>query len=203
MGSFHEEIDKQLAKILKRESESAFSERPSVLSKVLTEYSNDVLSKIEGKKAIKMKSPKSIPRKPKVGKARREGRPVAYVLRSTVQDYKNTLSNPQTFAIIHERLLRSYILEKLYELIVKNAFHTFKRTDKSIYDFLLIFRSMVPDMDISNLPHPEQSEKAFKETGQEELEENKKAFVHYLLQNPILVKYVFFMFSLASLADKH
>jgi hypothetical protein len=203
VGSFHEEIDKQLAKILKKEAESAFGQHPSVLSKVLTEYSYDALSKIERKYKIKLKSPKSIPRKLKAGKARREGRPVVYVLKSRVQDYKNTLSNPQTLAVIHERLLRSGILEKLYELITNNAFHIFKRTDKEFYNFLLIFSSMVSDMNISNLPHPEESEEAFKEAGQEELEEHKENFVRFLLQNPGFVKYVFFVFSLGSLADKN
>jgi hypothetical protein len=202
VGLFHEEIDKQLAEILLKESKSAFSQHPSVLSKVLTEY-NDVLHKIEGKNEIKKKSPKSIPRKPKVGKARREGRPVVYVLKSTVQDYKNTLSNPQAFAVIHKRLLRSGILEKLYELMTKNAFHIFKRTDKKFYNFLLIFSSMVPNMDISNWRDPELFEKAIKEVEQEELEQHRKDFVHYLLQNPINVKNVFFMFSLANLADKN
>ena len=60
IGLYHEEIDKQLAKILLRESKSAFSQHPSVLSKVLAEY-DDVLYKIEGKNQIKRKSPKSIP----------------------------------------------------------------------------------------------------------------------------------------------
>jgi|SRR5918996_2465471 hypothetical protein len=202
VGYYHEEIDKQLAKILKRESESAFSQHASVLSKVLTEYSNDALSKIEGKDKIKMESPKSIPRKPGKGKGkvRREGRPVVYVLKDTVEDYKNILSDPQAFAVIHERLLRSGILEKLYELITKNAMYTFKRADKKLYNFLEIFSSIVPNMDTSNLPRD--SPKLFKKAIKEELEEHKKSFVFYLLENPTLAKYVFFMFSLASLEDK-
>ena len=203
LGLYHEEIDKQLAKILLKESKSAFSQHPAVLSKVLAEY-DDVLYKIEGKHQIKEKSPKSIPRKPKIGKARREGRPVVYLLKATVEDYKNILSNPQAFALVYERLLRNGILENLYELLTKNAFHMYKKTDKKFYDFLPIFRSLVPNMDISNLPRDsaELFEKAIKESGDEELEGHRKHFVHWLLQNPINVKNVFYMFSLANLADK-
>jgi hypothetical protein len=199
VGLYHEEIDKQLAKILLRES--AFSQHPSVLSKVLAEY-NDVLSKFEGKQEIKEKSPKSVPRKPKVGKARREGRPVVYVLKGTVKDYKNILSNPQAFALIYERLLENGILEKLYELLTKNAFYMFKRTDRQFYDFLLMFSPLIPNIDISNLPDPKPFKKTIKKARQEELEEYRRNIVHYLLQNPTSVKYVFFMFSLANLADK-
>jgi hypothetical protein len=202
-GLYHEEIDKQLAKILLNESKSAFSQHPAVLSKVLAEY-NDVLKKIEGKHEIKTRSPKSIPRKPKAGKSRREGRPVVYLLKATVEDYKNILSNPQTFALIYNRLLENGILEDLYELITKNAFYMFKKTDRKFYDFLLIFRSLVPNMNITNLPQnfPKLFEKAIKDAGQEELEEYRKDFVQYLLQNPMNVKNVFLMFGLANLADR-
>lgn len=200
-GLYHEEIDKQLAKILLKESESTFSQRPSVLSKVLAEY-NDVLYKIEGKKKIKEESPKSVSRKPKAGKARRAGRPVVYVLKGTVEDYKNILSNPQAFALIYERLLEIGILEKFYELLTKNAFYMFKRTDEKFYEFLLMFKPLIPIIDISNSPDPELFRKAIKKARQKKLEEYRRNSVRYLLQNPINMKYVFFMFSLANLADK-
>jgi hypothetical protein len=119
---------------------------------------------------------------------------VVYVLKATVEDYKNILSNPQAFALIYDRLLKNGILENLYELLTKNAFHMFKKTDKKFYDFLPIFKSLVPNMDISSVPRDsaELFEKAIKEAGDEELEERRKDFVHWLLQNPINVKNVFF-----------
>ena len=168
----------------------------------MVEY-DDVLYKIAGKNQIKRKSPKSIPRKPKVGKARRVGRPVVYVLKGTVGDYKNILSNPQAFTLIYERLLENGILKKFYELLTKNAFHILKRADKKFYDFVLIFKSLVSNVNISNLPDPKIFEKAIKEVRRDELEEHRRNFVLYLLQNPFSVKYVFFIFSLAGLANKN
>lgn len=63
-----------------------------------------ILFRIEGKKEIKQKSPKSIKRKPKAGEARRQGLHIVRKVTSTVEDYEKILSNPNALSLINKNL---------------------------------------------------------------------------------------------------
>ncbi len=118
-GMYPEEIHKKLteiSKLLFKESKGTFLKRPSTLSNLLKEFENwGIFSSIKGKKKIKQESPKSLERKPKVGRARRQGYPIVYELTGTVQEYKKILSNPQCVYVINNRLQKYGILEAAYD----------------------------------------------------------------------------------------
>ena len=134
-GMYPDEIHKKLteiSKLLFKKSKDTFLNRLSTRSKLLKEFEDQgIISSIKGKKKIKQESPKSISKKPNVGKAkaRREGYPIVYILIGTVQEYEKILSNPQCIDVINNRLRKHGILEKAYDLISKHAFYIFKTGD--------------------------------------------------------------------------
>ena len=108
-GVYPVQIKENLTKIsraLFKESRGVFLNSRSRLSKLLKDFETaGVILSIKGKKKIKKESPKSIPRKPKIGKERREGYPIVYKLTSAVEDYKKMLSNPQALYLINKKLI--------------------------------------------------------------------------------------------------
>jgi hypothetical protein len=86
MSHQEDQIKEILTKIsmgLFEESRGVFHNSRPRLSKLLKEFETaGIILSIEGKKKIKKESPKSIPRKPKIGKERREAYPIAYKMRS-------------------------------------------------------------------------------------------------------------------------
>ena len=201
-GMYPEEIHKKLteiSKLLFKESKGTFLKRPSTQSNLLKEFENwGIFSSIKGKKKIKQESPKSLERKPKVGRARRQGYPIVYELTGTVQEYKKILSNPQCVYVINNRLQKYGILEAAYDLISKHAFYIFKTGDEKMYDFLQTFKVMFPKLDPNAVP----DSKAFKEQinafGKKELEKLRKELVQHLLKTPN--SSVILIFSLTKLA---
>ena len=146
-GMYPKEIHEKLTEISTvffKESKDTFLNRLSTRSKLLKEFENRGISfSIKGKKKIKQESPKSISRKPNVGKAkaRHEGYPIVYKLTGTIQKYKEILSNPQCVAIINNRLQKYCKLEKTYDLITKQAFYAFKKGDEKCTIFWKLLKS--------------------------------------------------------------
>jgi hypothetical protein len=202
-GMYPAEVHRKLTEIsrlLFKESGDTFLNRRSTRSKLLKEFENlGIFSTIKGKKKIKQESPKSIERKPKVGKARREGLPIVYKLTGSILEYKKILSNPQCVLIINNRLRKYGILEKAYDLITNQAFYFFKIGDEREYDFLQIFKTMFPQLDPNVVP----DSKAFREQnnalGQKELEKYRKELVQHLLKTPS--HSILLIFSLTKLAE--
>ena len=201
-GMYPEEIHKKLteiSKILFKESKDTFLNRLSTRSKLLKEFENrGIFSSIKGKKKIKQESPKSVERKPKVGKARREGYPVVYQLTGTVQEYKKILSNPQCVHVINNRLQKYGILEKAYDLISKYAFYIFKKGDEKMYDFLQTFKVLFPKLDPNVVPDSKVFREQINALGEKELEKLRKELVQHLLKTPS--SSVILIFSLTKLA---
>lgn len=202
-GMYPEEIHKKLteiSKLLFNESRDTFLNRRSTRSKLLKEFENHgIFSSIQGKKKIEHESHKSVERRRKGAKDKREGYPIVYKLTGTVKEYKEILSNPKCLHVINNRLQRHGILEKAYDLISKHAFYVFKKGDEEKYNFLQIFKAMFPKLDLDDVPDP----KAFKEQintlGEKELEKLRKEFVKHLLKTPN--SSILLVFSLTKLAD--
>jgi hypothetical protein len=154
---------------------------------------------IKGKKNIKQESPKNIERKPKAGRARREGRPIVYKLTGTVQEYKKILSSPQCVYIINDTLRKYGKLEKAYDLISKQAFYFFKTGDKKMYDFLLTFKAMFPKLGPNDVPDSKAFREQINKLGPKKLEKLRKDLVQHLLKTPS--SSVLLIFSLIKLAD--
>jgi len=181
-----------------------FLSNPPNLSKVLKEFEDaGIIFSIIGKKEIKKRSPKSVPRKPKDSmyeERRLEGPPVVKKLTATVQDYKTILSNPQALDLINTRLRKHGILKKAYDLISKNAFYAFKKGDVKMYDFLETFKELFPDLDPSVIPDSKVFREGIKAAERKTMERMRKELVQHLLNTPI--NSIFFIFSLAKLEAK-
>ncbi len=158
-----------------------------------------IFSSIKGKKEIKLKSSKSVPRRPKLGKARREGYPIIYKLKGTVKEYRKILSNPQSVCLINKRPQKYGILEKAYDMISKNAFYVFKKGDEKIYDFLHTHKVLFPNLDQNAIPNSKSIGKQFNTAGKKDLEKLRKALIQHLMDTPI--SSVFLIFSLSKLAE--
>jgi hypothetical protein len=201
-GIYPEEIYKKLteiSKLLFKKSKATFLNRPSTRSKLLKEFENrGIFSSIRGRKRIKQESPQSIERKPKAGKARREGYPIVYKLTGSVKAYREILSNPQCIGIINNRLRKYGILEKTYDLISKQAFYVFKTGDEKMYDFLQTFKAMFPKLDPNVMPNSKVFREQINALGEKELEKLRKELVQHLLETPS--SSVLLIFSLTKLA---
>jgi hypothetical protein len=201
-GMFHEQIQKNLTEISKgllKYAKELRSNR-SRLSKLLKEFEEKhIFIGISGKKNIKKQSPKSIPRQLKGGEPKREGYLKVYKLTSTVEDYIKILSDSQALDIINKRLVKHGSLKKAYDLIFKNAVDLFKNIDERFFDFLLMFKILIPNLDPTTIPDPKLAKEAIRSAGKEELEQRRKEVVQRLLENPSAN--VFFIFSLTHLDD--
>jgi hypothetical protein len=202
-GLYPEQIHKKLTEISKlffKESRDTFLNRPSTRTKLYQEFENrGVFYSIKDKKNIKRESPKSIERKPKAGRARREGRQIVYKLTGSFLEYKKILSNSQCVYVINDRLRKYGTLEKAYDLISKQAFFFFKTGDKKEYDFLQTFKAMSPNPDPNDVLDPKAFREHINALGEKELERLRKEFVKHLLNTPS--SSVFLIFSLTKIAD--
>jgi hypothetical protein len=200
---FHEQIQKRLTEIsrgfLKYFTEE-LEPNTSRLSKILREFEKEhIFLAGEGKKNIKRKSPKSYPRGSKGGEGRRAGYPKAYGSESTIEDYAKILSNPEALNLINERLVKHRALKKYYDVLTESAFELFKNMDQRLFDFLQMFKVLVPNLDPATIPDPKLAKEAINSVGKEELEQRRKEVVQRLLENPSAN--VFFIFSLTHLDD--
>jgi hypothetical protein len=202
-GMYPEEIHKNLTEISKfliKGSEDIFLNRPSTRSKLLKEFENrDIFYSIRGKNKIKLESPKSVEKKPKIRKDKREGYPIVYKLTSTVQEYKRILLNPQCVHAINNRLRKYGILKKAYDLISRQAFYFLKTGDEKKYDFLQIFKVMFPNMNTNAIPDPKTFKEQIDATEGKELEKIRKELVQHILENPSSC--VLLTFSLSKLVN--
>ena len=199
-GMFPNQINKELARVLLEGSKDVFLEDQSTLSQILKEFEDEhIFFRIEGKKNIKNKSPKSIRRKPKDGEARRQGHHIVRKVTSTVEDYERILSNPNAVSLINKNLLEYGKLREVCELLSKDAFDVFKKADTEFYNLLTRFGELFPEINTDAIPNPQQFQEAIKPVGQDELEQMRKEFVSYLIENPL--GGLFFIFSLAELEN--
>jgi hypothetical protein len=202
---FHEQIQKRLTEISKGFSKyftEELTSNPSRLSKILKEFDKKriFLSK-EGKKNIKRHSPKSYPRKSKGGEGRREGYPKAYGPESTIEGYTKILSNPKALDVINKRLVKHGALKMYYDLLTKSALELFRNMDERFFDFLLLFKILIPNLDPAKIPDPKLAKEAINSAREQELEQGRKEVVQRLLQNPNAS--VFFVFSLTKFEDNN
>jgi hypothetical protein len=126
-----------------------------------------------------------------------EGPPVIKKLKPKVEDYRKILSNPKALAIINNKLIKYGKLEKAYNIIAKKAFYFLKEGGKNEYDFLQVFKVLLPtDLSINNTMLDVKSfQEGFNAISEEDLGEYRKQFVQYLLENPSAG--IFFIFNLA------
>jgi hypothetical protein len=95
-----------------------------------------VFEKVIENISAELQSPKSIKRKPKVGKPRRVEPYIVSKLTRSVEDYKRILSNPRTLDLINNKLLKHKLLGKMYSTIIREAFSAFEKGDESFYNAL-------------------------------------------------------------------
>lgn len=183
-GLYPEQVNKHIARHLLKQNIN-YMNLPdlSKLLKKLEPYG--IFYKIEGKKNIKLKSPEGLPRKPKAGIKRREG---YYVIRKTtrsIEDFKRIIGDPNTLAVINQRLSGYHdLLRIFYELLVDDIIEAIKKGNEQINAFLTAcLTSTFPNLDRNKVDW-ESFKKKLENRARKNLEEDKKAFVSYLLQNP-------------------
>jgi hypothetical protein len=201
-GAYQSQIKKDLIEMsmgLYRKSMEDFLANSPNLSKVLKEFEDaGIIFTITGKKEIRDKSPKSIPRKPKVETYEKEklvGPPVVKKLTSKPEEYVKIISNPQALDIINKRLIKYGKIEKAYNLIFKNAITFLQEGDEKTYDFLQGFKALYPNIGGGEILDPTQFKQNINHITEQELESLGKQFVRYVLDNPNGT--LFFLFSLA------
>ena len=183
-GKFPEQINKQIAQhLLNRYTNYMNLPNLSKLLKKLEPY--NIFCKVEGKKKIKLDSPKSLPRKPKAGLKKRGGYLVIRKTTRSVEDYKRIIGNPDTLMIINRKLAKyNDLLRSFYELFVDDILEAIKQGNQNANAFLTAcITSTFPDFDRDKIDL-ESYKKALENRAQKDLEEDKKAFLAYLLQNP-------------------
>lgn len=198
-GKFPEQINKQIAQhLLKQNTNYMCLPELSKLLKKLESY--DIFCKIEGKKNIKSKSPESLPRKPKVGLKRRGGYLVIRKTSRSIEDYKRIIGNPNTLMIINQKLAKyNNLLRPFYELLIDDVLEAIKKGDENANAFLTAcITSTFPDLDRDKIDL-ESFKTALADRANKDLEEDKKAFERYLLQNPN--SHFFFILSLTGLTS--
>lgn len=196
-GKFPEQLNKQIAKHLLKQNVNYMS-LPD-LSKLLKKLElYNIFYKIEGKKKIKSDSPESLPRKPKAGLEKREGYLVIRKTSRSVEDYKQIIGNLDTLNIINQKLAKyNDLLRTFYDLLADDVLEAIKQGDQNANAFLTAcITSTFPDLDRNKI-NLESFKKALENRAPEDLEEDKKAFVAYLLQNPN--PHFFFILSLTGL----
>jgi hypothetical protein len=110
------------------------------------------------------------------------------------------LSNPNAVGLINEKLIRYGKLEKVCELLSRDAFDVFKKADTEFYKFLTTFGALFPKINTNSMPDPRLFQEAIKSVGQDEQEQMRKEFVSHLLENPL--SGFFFMFSLSGFVNE-
>ncbi len=199
-GRFPEEIKSEIASMLIKKHQEVFLHNPTVMSKVLKMSENyGVTLKIKDKKNIKTQSPKSIPRKPKIGRSRRVGRYVVSKLTSTAEDYKRVLSNSRALDLINSELLKYGLLRNTYSTIITEAFLAFEEGDENFYDALKMFKILFPNVDDTFLRVPKLFQRRIKSLSERKKESLRHEVISYLVKNPS--SSVFFIFSLSKLAN--
>jgi hypothetical protein len=166
------------------------------LSETFEPYS--IFCKVEGKKKIKSDSPESLPRKPKAGLKKRGGYLVLRKTSRSVEDYKRIIENLDTLMIINQKLAKyNDLLRTFYELLADDVLEAIKQGDQNANAFLTAcITSTFPDLDRNKI-NLKSFKKALENRAHKDLEEDKKAFVAYLLQNPN--PHFFFILSLTGL----
>lgn len=199
-GRFTDEIKEEIAKMLSEGHQQHLLHNESLMSKVLKNFENDgVIFKIKEKKNIKLQSPKSIKRKPKVGKPRHVGPYIVSKLTRSVEDYKRILTNPRALDLINNKLSKHKLLGKMYSTIIREAFNAFENGDENFYNALKMFKAIFTDVDDTSLPDPklfQEQIKLLSEGDKENLAQQTKA---HFLENPNYP--IFFIFSLYKLTD--
>jgi hypothetical protein len=202
-GMYPEEIHNRLKEIstsLLKESRETFLNSRSTRSKLLKEFENKgIFSSTRGKENIKRELQKNVKRKPKEERVKHEGYTIKYKLTDTVKEYKKILSNPKCVYVINDTLRKYGILEKAYDLIIKQAFYFFKTGDEEMYDFLQTFKAVVPNMDSNMAPDPKKFKERINAIKGKELEKHRKKLVQHLLENPSSC--VLLIFSLTKLTS--
>jgi hypothetical protein len=143
---------------------------------------------------------KGIRGRPKPGvydQERRGGLPIIKKLKPKVKDYAKILSNPQALTHINNKLIELGELEKAYDIITKKGFYFLEKASEEQYDFLEAFKilPLPPDLLANNgMLDPKSFQERFRSMRKGELEEWRRQFVRYLLENPNAG--FFFIFSL-------
>jgi hypothetical protein len=120
-----------------------------------------------------------------------------------VEGYKKVLSNPRALALINNKLIRYGELEKAYNIITKQAFYFLKKGGEKEHDFLHAFKILPLPTDLlanNGMLDPKSFQERINAISEEELEEWRKQFVRYLLENPSAG--IFFIFSLEDVKRK-
>jgi hypothetical protein len=169
---------------------------------VLKEFEDkNTLFRMEGKKSIKYRFPKSIKRKSEAREAKRPGYPIVRKVTDTIEEYERVLSNPNAVNLINKNLSNFGRLKEVYKLLSNDVFNILEKADPEFYGFLPIFSEIFPGIKIDTIPDPQLFQNAIKSVGQDELKSMKKEFVNHLLENPF--SSIFFIFSLARLEDNN
>jgi len=199
-GRFPDEIKEELAKMLSEDRQRALLTNESMMSKVLKNFDDDGITlKIKGDKDIKAQSPRSVKRKPKVGKPRRVGPHIISKLTTTVEDYKRILSNSKALGLINRKLLNYGLLGEVYSKIIKESFHAFQNGDENFYNYLNMFKSLFPNVADTSLLDPKLFQVRIKQLTEAKMENLQKEAIAHLVENPSYP--VFFIFSLYKLGN--
>jgi hypothetical protein len=191
-GRFPDEIKEELAKMLSEDRQRALLTNESMMSKVLKNFDDDGITlKIKGDKDIKAQSPRSVKRKPKVGKPRRVGPHIISKLTTTVEDYKRILSNSKALGLISRKLLNYGLLGEVYSKIIKESFHAFQNGDENFYNYLNMFKSLFPNVADTS---PKLFQVRIKQLTEAKMENLQKEAIAHLVENPSYP--LFFIFSL-------